>query len=107
MCNEHGTLCKLLFGTDFPVTPTYGTMRGLCKIADYAERMPFPSATREGIGALIERDVLPELGLESAGDKRHGWQPEVGVVRSRGLRTLAQRSILGSAGPVPLRRQVP
>lgn len=63
LCREYGVLNKLLFGTDFPVTTIDETVKGLYKIVEYAERMPFPSVTREDVGALIERDVLPELGL--------------------------------------------
>ena len=63
LCKEYGVLHKLLFGTDFPVTTIDETVKGLHRIVEYAERMPFPSVTTEDIDALIERDVLPELGL--------------------------------------------
>lgn len=63
LCKEYGVLSKLLFGTDFPVTTIGETVEGLRRIVDFADRLPFPSVTRGDIDALIERDVLPELGL--------------------------------------------
>lgn len=63
LSKEYGVLNKLLFGTDFPVTTIEETVDGLHRIVGYAERMPFPSVTAEDMDALIDRDVLPELGL--------------------------------------------
>lgn len=63
LCKEYGVLDKLLFGTDYPVTTIDETLAGLDRLVGYAEQMPFPTFNREDIDRLVERDVLPELGL--------------------------------------------
>lgn len=63
LVKEYGVLGRLLFGTDYPVTTVDETVRGLRRIVEYAERMPFPSVTHDDIDALLERDRLTELGL--------------------------------------------
>ena len=56
--DEVSTLSFLNEFADDPIS-----MAGLRRMADYAERMPFPGFSADDIEALLTNDVLAELNL--------------------------------------------
>lgn len=63
LAKEYGVWKKLIFGTDYPICTHADTVNGLRKMTEYAEKMPFPSFSKDDMEELLHRNILPELNL--------------------------------------------
>jgi len=65
LVQEYGVWHKLLFGTDYPFTTVNGTIDGVRGLNRMVEGTALPRLNPEAIEALIDRDALALLGLDS------------------------------------------
>ncbi|KRE36451.1 hypothetical protein ASG85_09800 [Paenibacillus sp. Soil724D2] len=63
LAKEYGVWKKLIFGTDYPICTVDDSIKGLWKLTEYAQKMPFPSFTPEDMKALLNNDILADLNL--------------------------------------------
>jgi predicted TIM-barrel fold metal-dependent hydrolase len=63
LCKEYNVWKKLIFGTDYPITTVEESVAGLRRVAEYAEKIPFPGFTAADIEVLLQNDILAELNL--------------------------------------------
>ncbi len=65
LVQEYGVWHKLLFGSDYPFTTVDASIAGLRKLNEQVEGTSLPRLDVEQIEALIHRDSLEILGLNS------------------------------------------
>jgi hypothetical protein len=65
LCREYAQMDKVFFGTDYPVTTPQETLDALRAINDMVEGTRLPRIPLEEVEAIIHRDALKMLGLES------------------------------------------
>lgn len=65
LVQEYGVWHKLFFGTDYPFTTVFATIEGLYKLNDMTKGTALPKLNMEAIAALIHRDALGILGLNT------------------------------------------
>lgn len=65
LVQEYGVWNKLLFGSDYPFTTVNATLRDLRRMNEMVAGTNLPRLQTEQIEALIERDSLRLLGLDS------------------------------------------
>ncbi|MFO0867778.1 MAG: amidohydrolase family protein [Pirellulales bacterium] len=65
LVQEYGVWHKLLFGSDYPFTTVNATLRDLRRMNDLVAGTGLPRLNEEQIAALIARDSLALLGLDS------------------------------------------
>lgn len=65
LVQEYGVWHKLFFGTDYPFTTVNATIDGLHKLNDMTKGTGLPKLKTEEIDALIRRDALGILGLNT------------------------------------------
>lgn len=66
LVQEYGVWDKLLFGTDFPFTTVNATMDGLKRLNQMVAGTNLPKLDESAIEAMIHRNSLQLLGLESS-----------------------------------------
>jgi predicted TIM-barrel fold metal-dependent hydrolase len=65
LVQEYGVWHKLLFGTDYPFTTVNGTIEGVKKLNEMTEGTKLPKLKETEIEAMIHRDALSLLGLNT------------------------------------------
>lgn len=65
LCKEYAQMHKVFFGTDYPVTTPQETLDALRSVNSLVEGTRLPRVPEEDIEALIQRDALALLGLQS------------------------------------------
>ncbi len=65
LVQEYGVWHKVLFGTDFPFTTVNATIEGLKKLNDFTRGTGLPKLKENEIEAMIHRDTLKILGLDT------------------------------------------
>jgi uncharacterized protein len=65
MAMEYGVLDRLLFGTDYPFTTPASTIAALRRVNDLVDGTNLPRVPVERIEAMIHRDSLALLGLDT------------------------------------------
>jgi len=70
LAQEYGVWHKLFFGTDYPFTTVNATIEGLRKLNDMTQGTGLPKLNEQQIEAMIHRDALAILGLETRGAAR-------------------------------------
>ena len=63
---QYGIMEKLLFGSDFPYTPATKAIESLYRINQLVTGTNLPTIPRQFLAAIVERDTLRLLGIESA-----------------------------------------
>jgi predicted TIM-barrel fold metal-dependent hydrolase len=64
-CLEWGVTHKLLFGSDYPLWEPRSAIEKLRRLNDQVQGTPLPKIPDDVIEAILERDVLNELGLST------------------------------------------
>jgi len=67
LATEWNVLHKLLFATDFPVATPQEVMDGLRSVNRVIEETRLPTVPEDALEAIIHRDSLSLLGLETPG----------------------------------------
>ena len=62
---QYGVMDKLLFGSDFPYTTPTAAIEGLYRINQLVTGTNLPTVPRSLIAAIVERDALTMLGIDS------------------------------------------
>ncbi|MCI0362859.1 MAG: amidohydrolase [Phycisphaerales bacterium] len=67
-----GVMDKLLFGSGFPLSTPARTIEAIYSVNSYSHGTQLPSVPRSLVRAIVERDSLSCLGIESEIAARHG-----------------------------------
>jgi predicted TIM-barrel fold metal-dependent hydrolase len=65
LVQEYGVWDKVLFGTDYPFTTVNASVDGIRKLNDMVEGTKLPRLDEKEIEAMIHRDTLGLLGLDT------------------------------------------
>lgn len=64
---QYGVMDKVLFGSDFPYTSAAKTIASLYRINQLVTGTNLPTIPRQFLAAIVERDALSLLGIDSTG----------------------------------------
>lgn len=63
---QYGVMDKLLFGSDFPYTPAARAIESLYRLNQLVTGTNLPTIPRQFLAAIVERDALHLLGIDTA-----------------------------------------
>ena len=64
VCQEWGVTDKLIYGSDYPLWEPKASIEALRKLNDQVAGTPLPKISSEVIDQILERNILPELGID-------------------------------------------